>query len=46
MNYDANGRQLGRELLEDTDPAPYVAWKQQTLELAVPFHEYQAKVIR
>lgn len=44
MDYDADGRQLGRELLEGVDPAPYVAWKQQALGLAVPFLEYQAKI--
>lgn len=45
MDYDADGRQLGREFLEDTNPALYVAWKQQTLELAMPFLEYQAKLV-
>ncbi len=42
MDYDGQGRQLGRELLENTDPAPYVAWKQAALKNAVPFAEYQA----
>lgn len=42
MDYDAKGRQLGRELLEDVDPAPYVACKQQALALSVPFLEYKA----
>lgn len=44
MDYDADGRQLGRELLEGVDPAPYVGWKQRVLELAEPFGEYQAKL--
>lgn len=34
MDYDADGRQLGRELLEHTDPAPYVAWRQRSWEQA------------
>lgn len=42
MDYDAAGRQLGREWLEDIDPAPYIAWKRLALELAVPFLDYQA----
>ncbi|MBA9002645.1 DUF6879 family protein [Thermomonospora cellulosilytica] len=42
MDYDAQGRQLGRELLEDVDVAPYVAWKHLALELSVPFREYEA----
>jgi hypothetical protein len=40
MDYDAYGRQLGREWLEDVDPTPYVAWKRLVLDLAVPFREY------
>jgi hypothetical protein len=28
MDNSADGTQLGRELLQDTDPAPYVTWKQ------------------
>lgn len=44
MDYDAGGRQLGRTLLEDVDPAPYVAWKRRALELAVPFEEYRAEL--
>lgn len=46
MDYDSHGRQLGRELLEDVDPAPYVAWKQRALALSVPFPEYQATLSR
>ena len=45
MDYDADGRQRGRKLLENVDPAPYVAWKRQALELAVPFIEYQARLV-
>jgi hypothetical protein len=45
MDYDVEGRQLGRELLQDIDPAPYIAWKRQALELAVPFLDYQAKLV-
>ena len=43
MDYDSDGTQLGRELLEDVDPAPYVAWKRSALEDAQPFSEYYAK---
>ena len=39
MDYDADGTQLGRELLEGIDPAPYVAWKHLALEHAEPFTE-------
>lgn len=39
MDYDPDGIQLGRELLEDANPAPYVAWKQLALEYAEPFIE-------
>ena len=45
MDYDADGRQLGRELLEDVDPAPYVAQKHRSMESAVPFLDYRAKLI-
>jgi hypothetical protein len=40
MDYDGQGRQTGRELLEHTDPAPYVAWKRTALAQAQPFGEY------
>jgi hypothetical protein len=39
MDYSPDGTQLGRELLEDVDPAPYVAWKRLALEYAEPFTE-------
>jgi len=42
MDYDQHGRQLGRELLEGIDPAPYVERKRRALELAVPFTEFAA----
>jgi hypothetical protein len=44
MDYDADGRQLGRQLLEGVDPTPYVAWKRHALERAVPFEDYRAKL--
>ncbi len=40
MDYAPDGTQLGRELLEDTDPAQYVTWKHLALEHAQPFTEY------
>jgi uncharacterized protein DUF6879 len=40
MDYDSQGRQTGRELLEDTDPPPYVAWKRTALAHAQPFGQY------
>lgn len=40
MDYDDEGRQLGRELLEDADPAPYVGWKLLAITSAQPFAEY------
>ncbi|MGH3824288.1 MAG: DUF6879 family protein [Pseudonocardiaceae bacterium] len=39
MDYDVDGTQLRRELLEYVDPAPYVAWKRLALEHAEPFTE-------
>ena len=43
MDYDSDGTQLGRELLEDVDPAPYVTWKRLALEHAEPFSESWVK---
>jgi hypothetical protein len=40
MDYDGQGRQLGRELLEDTDPAPYVERQQIALAHSLPYAEY------
>jgi hypothetical protein len=31
MDYPEHGAQLGRELLQDIDPAPYVRWKHLAL---------------
>ena len=42
MDYTADGIQLGRELLEDVDPAPYVQWKRNALEHATPLDRYWA----
>jgi hypothetical protein len=41
MEYDDAGNQLGRELLEHVDPAPYVKWKRLALDRAVPFVSYR-----
>jgi hypothetical protein len=43
MDYAPDGTQLGRELLDGVDPAPYVEWKRLALEHAEPFTEYCAK---
>lgn len=40
MDYDSQGKQLGRELLEDTDPARYVQWQRIALAHAVPYAQY------
>ena len=40
MDFLADGTQVGRELLEGVDPAPYVAWKRLALEYWQPFMEY------
>ena len=40
MDYDERGVQLGRELLEGTDPAPYAAWQRLALAHAQPYAEY------
>lgn len=40
MHYAADGTQLGRELLQNTDPAPYVRYKNLALEHAMPLTEY------
>lgn len=45
MDYDDQGRQLGRELLEDADPAPYAEWQRIALAHAQPFTEY-VKLLR
>jgi hypothetical protein len=37
MDYDPDGTQLGRELLEDVDPAPYIEWKKLALKYAERF---------
>ncbi|RZS41095.1 hypothetical protein EV193_103413 [Herbihabitans rhizosphaerae] len=44
MDYAEDGTQLGRELLEDIDPAPYVEWKRIALERSEPFLEYYARM--
>ncbi|MGH3648665.1 MAG: DUF6879 family protein [Micromonosporaceae bacterium] len=44
MDYEADGAQVGRELLEGVDPAPYVAWKHLALEHSEPFTEYSARL--
>jgi hypothetical protein len=41
MEYDDDGNQQGRELLENADPASYIAWKHHALDLAVPFDSYR-----
>jgi hypothetical protein len=40
MDYQPDGTQIGRELLEGVDPEPYVAWKRLALERAIAFEEY------
>lgn len=44
MDYDTDGTQVGRELLEDADPAPYVAWKRTALQHAEPFARYCSRL--
>lgn len=44
MDYDQDGTQLGREFLEDVDPAPYVAWKRLALKYSEPFTENWVKL--
>ena len=40
MDYDDRGVQLGRELLEGIDPAPYARWQHLALAHAQPYTEY------
>ncbi len=40
MDYDDQGAQLGRVLLEGIDPAPYVEWQRIALAHAQPYAEY------
>jgi hypothetical protein len=40
MDYEPDGTQIGRELLEGADPAQYVEWKRVALANSVPFAEY------
>ncbi|MGH3713754.1 MAG: DUF6879 family protein [Micromonosporaceae bacterium] len=44
MDYDADGRQLVREFLGETDPTPYVRWKRLALERAEPFDAYCSRL--
>lgn len=44
MDYAEDGTQLGRELLEGVDPAPYVEWKRIALQHAEPFLGYAARM--
>jgi hypothetical protein len=45
MDYEPDGTQIGRELLEGIDPAPYVAWKHLAMEHAVPYLAYMESKI-
>jgi hypothetical protein len=45
MDYDEDGRQLGRELLDEVDPEPYLMWKRTALTASRPFEEY-VKLVR
>jgi hypothetical protein len=40
MDYDDQGVQLGRELLEGIDPALYAEWQRLALAHAQPYAEY------
>jgi hypothetical protein len=42
MDYNEHGVQLGRELMEGVDPAPYIEWKHLALAHAQPFEQYYA----
>jgi hypothetical protein len=44
MDYEADGTQIGRELLEGVDPEPYVAWKRLALQHSEPLPEFYAKL--
>ena len=44
MDYTQYGVQLGRELMEGVDPAPYIEWKRLALAHAQPFEQYYAKL--
>lgn len=44
MAYEADGTQIGRELLEEVDPSPYVAWKRLALEHSEPLTEFCARL--
>jgi len=44
MDYEADGTQIGRELLEGVDPSQYVAWKRLALEHSEPLTEFYAKL--
>ncbi|MGB3440432.1 MAG: DUF6879 family protein [Actinophytocola sp.] len=43
MDYSTDGTQLGRELLENIDPATYIAWKELALLHSKPFSAYDLK---
>jgi hypothetical protein len=40
MDYDDQGVQLGRELVEGINPAPYAEWQRLALAHARPYAEY------
>jgi hypothetical protein len=44
MDYEADGTQIGRELLEGVDPTPYVEWKRLALEHSESLPEFYAKL--
>jgi hypothetical protein len=43
MDYTEHGTQLGRELLQDIDPAPYVRWKRLALALIIRLDQLLAR---
>ncbi|MGK5533664.1 DUF6879 family protein [Streptomyces sp. URMC 129] len=45
MRYDAEGRQIGRFLLDNPDLEQYRAWKRLAIEHSVPVAEYQAEYL-
>jgi hypothetical protein len=46
MLYEPDGTQIGRELLQDADPAQFVGYRDLALAAAVPFAEYWRDVAR
>ncbi|MFC5720312.1 DUF6879 family protein [Streptomyces gamaensis] len=42
LNYRPDGTQINRELIEAPDIGKYLAWRDRSVEISVPFRDYRA----